>query len=46
MEAKGIDGCTPLVWASGNGHLAAVEALVRAGADKEAKAVDGCAPLV
>ena len=37
---------TPLMAASANGHLAVVEALVRAGADKEAKDLNGCTPLI
>ena len=43
-----FDGCkgfTPLHLASSNGHQAIVEALIKAGADKDAKNNSGCTPL-
>ena len=41
-----MDRCTPLILASSKGHLAVVEALAAAGAEKEAKAVNGVTPLI
>ena len=36
LESKDEEGCTPLILASVMDHLAVVQALVRAGAEKEA----------
>jgi ankyrin repeat protein len=45
LETKDKNGYTPLAVASAEGHLAVVQALVRAGADKEVKAENGFTPL-
>jgi ankyrin repeat protein len=46
LEAKAQDGYTPLMEASDRGHLAIVQALVQAGAQKEARSIHGTTPLI
>jgi ankyrin repeat protein len=45
MEAKAVDGITPLLMAAAKGQVEAIKALVLLGADMDAKAVNGETPL-
>jgi hypothetical protein len=45
MDAKDVNGGTPLLWAAYNGHVEAIKTFVKSGADKDVKTAAGETPL-